>query len=156
CGSAARPRNHIPALASAVSNIAMYSKTAKALVRAVLFLAASSLIGYGPASPSKGQSQEKAMPTSPVPIAKDKPIRGAKPAPPPELFYGEGDCAPRFPNGMHGTCINNEPCNGFGMRSQKGEIECSCFGVRGGCEEGLICSRRYQACVPPQQADFLR
>ena len=22
-----------------------------------------------------------------------------------ELFYGEGDCGPRFPNGMRGTCI---------------------------------------------------
>ena len=67
-----------------------------------------------------------------------------------ELFYGEGDCGPRFPNGMRGTCINNKPCSGFGVKDASGNLECDCFGVKGGCSEGKVCSVRKRSCVNPQ------
>lgn len=70
-----------------------------------------------------------------------------------ELYYGEGDCGPRFPNGMRGTCINNKPCNGFGIKDEKGKFQCECFGVKGGCAEGTLCSVTKRACVPPRDEE---
>jgi hypothetical protein len=82
-----------------------------------------------------------------------KPIQPPPEPPKVELFYGEGDCAPRFANGRRGTCINNQPCNGFGVKDASGKLECDCFGKRGGCEEGLVCSVRRRACVEPRDDD---
>src|SRR5689334_14780844 len=92
---------------------------------------------------------------SPVPVEPGRPIEPAQEPSPLELYYGEGDCGPRFPNGMRGTCINNKPCNGFGVKNEKGEMECECFGVKGGCAEGLICSAIKRACVPLSKADHV-
>lgn len=94
------------------------------------------------------QSGEKQAVVSSVPLPSASPYERVQEQPPVELYYGEGDCAPKFANGMRGTCINNKPCNGFGVKDEKGNLECECFGVKGGCGEGMVCSVIKRACVP--------
>ena len=93
---------------------------------------------------------------SPVPLAAERPLETVAPLPRVEIFYGEGDCAPRLPHGMRGTCIDNRPCNGFGFRDASGRIECACFATTGGCSEDQVCSLRARACVPAAQGDWKR
>jgi hypothetical protein len=83
-----------------------------------------------------------AAPFSPVPLLT-----------PVVLYYGEGNCAPRFANGMRGTCINNQPCNGFGMKDANGSLSCACYEVKGGCPNGFICSAIERRCVPEGDED---
>ncbi len=92
---------------------------------------------------------------SPVQIAPGSPLEPVVQPRPVELYYGEGDCAPTFANGMRGTCINNKPCNGFGVKDEKGEMKCDCFGVRGGCGEDLVCSVIRRTCVALSKAERL-
>jgi len=97
--------------------------------------------------------QDKNPVVSSAPLPSPQAIPSVAAVPPEELSYGEGDCAPRFANGMRGTCINGKPCNGFGVKDQTGKIECECFGTKGGCPEGQVCSVIKRACVPPQDAE---
>src|SRR5438128_1369164 len=90
---------------------------------------------------------------SPVPIQEGKPPAPVAQLPRVEVSNGEGDCAPRFPNGMRGTCIDNKPCNGFGFKAASGRIQCACFDKVGGCPENQICSLLRRACVPISDAD---
>jgi hypothetical protein len=90
---------------------------------------------------------------SPAPVPSAAPFERVEELPKVELFYGEGDCGPRFPNGMRGTCINNQPCNGFGVRGTNGSLECDCFGTKGGCGEGKVCSVIMRACVTLREAE---
>ena len=89
---------------------------------------------------------------SSVPLPQSTPVPTAPAPQRVELYYGEGDCAPRFANGMRGTCINNQPCNGFGVKDEKGNLQCECFGAKGGCPEGTVCSVTLHACVPLREA----
>lgn len=68
----------------------------------------------------------------------------------------EGDCAPRYANGLIGTCINGQPCRGFGTRDDKGEAACSCFGLAGGCDPDFRCDPIKKRCVPETEAPFGR
>lgn len=87
------------------------------------------------------------------PVTPRTPVRA--PAPPPriEVFYGEGSCAPVFPNGQRGTCINGKPCNGLGFRTATGALECACFETSGGCPAEQRCSTMRRACVGPSDLD---
>ncbi|MFO0995422.1 MAG: hypothetical protein U1F33_01975 [Alphaproteobacteria bacterium] len=87
------------------------------------------------------------------PVALGPPVHA--PAPPPriEVFYGEGSCAPVFPNGQRGTCINGQPCNGFGFKTASGALECACFETKGGCPAEQRCSTLRRACVGPSDLD---
>ena len=60
----------------------------------------------------------------------------------------EGDCAPRYKNGMLGACIAGKECRGFGVRDKNGKALCSCYGLIGGCGEGLRCDDEKLTCVP--------
>jgi len=122
---------------------------AVALLLAGLLLATSACEMIEQAPPSYA-------PVSSVPIEPGKPIEPAASAPRVEIYYGEGSCAPRLPNGMLGTCINDKPCNGFGFRDEKGGWQCACFARQGGCGENEACSFRKRSCVPIDEADFLR
>ncbi len=102
------------------------------------------------------RQEPPSSPTSAVATPVGDPIRGAPVQSPAELFYGEGDCAPKLPGGLRGTCINNRPCNGFGMRNAAGEIICACYSVIGGCDSSQACSKRRRACVPLLNADDKR
>ena len=102
----------------------------------------------------KGSDRKDQNPVvSSVPLPSPQAIPSVTAPPPDELSYGEGDCAPRFRNGMRGTCINGKPCNGFGVKDQAGKIDCECFGTKGGCPEGNVCSVTKRGCVPPQDAE---
>lgn len=119
------------------------------VVIGVILTAFSPSLFSGCASAKRGgQEHPSVASASPQP---GRPIEVQPQQPEAELFYGEGDCGPRFPNGMRGTCINNKPCSGFGVRDAGGQMECDCFGVRGGCGEGLVCSVRRRACVEPRK-----
>lgn len=93
---------------------------------------------------------------SSVPLAAGPAIQRVAPLPRVEIDYGEGDCGPRFSNGMRGTCINKQPCNGFGFKDAAGKLECACFDTKGGCPDTHVCSLRARACVAPSEADFKR
>ncbi len=93
---------------------------------------------------------------SDAPLKVGEPIRPEVPPSRVEIYYGEGDCAPLFPNGMRGTCINNQPCNGFGFKDERGRWQCACFATKGGCEAGSICSMRTRGCTGEGEADFKR
>lgn len=67
-----------------------------------------------------------------------------------------GDCAPRYKVGGSGSCINNQPCRGFGVRDDTGKILCSCYGEIGGCSEGQRCDGRKLTCVPEDEPAFGR
>lgn len=120
------------------------------LIGVILIVLAFALQGSC-ASSNRGSNSNQNYPS--VASVSPQPGRPVQPQPEPsmqELFYGEGDCAPRFPNGMRGTCINNKPCSGFGVKDASGNMECDCFGVKGGCTEGKVCSVRQRACVDPK------
>jgi hypothetical protein len=118
------------------------------LIGVVFVALALSLLGSCASGKQTDREQHPSVASvSPQPA---KPIEQPREPPEVELFYGEGDCGPRFPNGMRGTCINNKPCSGFGVKDASGNLECDCFGVKGGCSEGKVCSVRKRACVNPQ------
>lgn len=90
---------------------------------------------------------------SPVAIQPGKPLQQVPLLPRLDISYGEGDCAPRFENGMRGTCINGKPCNGFGFKDADGRIQCACFEKLGGCEANQGCSLQRRACVAQREID---
>jgi hypothetical protein len=77
-------------------------------------------------------------------------IASAQPVP------SQGNCAPRYANGLHGTCINNQPCRGFGVVGQDGKPVCACYAKVGGCNEGERCDALKKACVPEKEPGFGR
>lgn len=100
------------------------------------------------------QNNKPANPVvSSAPIEVGRPFTPVPQIPRPDISYGEGDCAPRFENGMRGTCINNQPCNGFGFKDANGKIQCACFDKVGGCETNMGCSLEQRRCVPLKQLD---
>jgi hypothetical protein len=62
-----------------------------------------------------------------------------------------GDCAPRYKNGLTGSCINNQACRGFGTLNEKQQAECSCYGIAGGCRVGQRCDTIRKSCVPEEE-----
>jgi hypothetical protein len=89
-------------------------------------------------------AQLEPMPPTPTP----KPLR--------PRVASEGDCAPRYPGGGQGTCINSHPCRGYGERNPDGTAACTCYGLDGGCAEGLRCDNQRLKCVPEKEAPFGR
>ncbi len=75
----------------------------------------------------------------------------AVPKPPRPRVASQGDCAPRYPGGSRGTCINNQPCRGFGVLDDNGKAVCTCYGRDGGCSEGQRCDGMRLACVPEKE-----
>lgn len=67
-----------------------------------------------------------------------------------------GDCAPEYKNGLHGACINNQPCRGIGVLDQQGKPACSCYGKAGGCGGEERCDAIKKACVPESEKGFGR
>jgi hypothetical protein len=42
------------------------------------------------------------------------------------LLASRGSCAPRYANGLIGSCVNNQPCRGFAVAAPGGGVECAC------------------------------
>lgn len=125
----------------------------KALAIALLLATLAALVGC---SGQRSASDEKKV----APIAqgspKLQPLPAVRPAPVRPLVPSQGDCAPRYANGGKGTCINNQPCRGFGVRTEDGRAICTCYGRDGGCQEGQRCDAMRLACVPEKEPVFGR
>jgi hypothetical protein len=69
------------------------------------------------------------------------------------LVASVGECAPKYANGLHGSCVNNQACRGIGVLDEKGAVVCSCFG-RAACGEKERCDAVKKACVPENEPGF--
>jgi hypothetical protein len=127
----------------------------KLLAIALLLVALAAIVGCSqqkqPSGDNKNidavaQSSPKLVPLPPTPPPKPSRPRVAS----------QGDCAPRYPGGGRGTCINNQPCRGFGVRGEDGNAVCTCYGRDGGCAEGQRCDGMRLACVPEKELPFGR
>ena len=59
-----------------------------------------------------------------------------------------GTCAPKTSAKFAVTsCVNEQPCNGHGLRGEDGKVSCACFSVRGGCSADTFCHNRSRSCV---------
>jgi hypothetical protein len=67
-----------------------------------------------------------------------------------------GDCAPRYKNGLTGSCINGQPCRGFGVLDETKKEACACYGRAGGCGQNERCDAIKKACVPEEEVGFGR
>jgi hypothetical protein len=68
-----------------------------------------------------------------------------------------GDCAPKYANGLTGSCINNQPCRGFGVLAEDGKTAvCACYARAGGCNKDERCDVIRKACVPEKEPGFGR
>jgi hypothetical protein len=68
----------------------------------------------------------------------------------------EGGCEPRYRNGLVGTCINHQPCRGFGVRETEGKAACICYVKRGGCDADERCDAQEGQCVKDDESEFNR
>jgi hypothetical protein len=87
---------------------------------------------------------------------RERPRIEASPEPPPlNVVASEGECAPAADNLVTlGACCNNTPCSGQCVTAAEGKVECSCFGVRGGCPQGQVCCNFRHQCVPPKECEL--
>lgn len=67
-----------------------------------------------------------------------------------------GSCAPNYRNGLHGTCIADKPCRGFGVIGKDGKPCCTCYAVTGGCKPGFRCDPILKRCVPDDASGYGR
>jgi len=118
--------------------------------RMLLMLALSAAMGA--CTPQPQSSKERKLDA----VAQSSPqLEPLPPTPPSKTprarVASEGDCAPRYPNGARGTCINNQPCRGYGVRNPDGKAVCTCYGRDGGCAEGQRCDGMRLTCVPQKE-----
>jgi hypothetical protein len=127
------------------------------LLAGALAVALASAGAISIASCSQRDGNEKQVaPVSRTP-PKLEPMRtAARPLVARPRVASEGDCAPRYAKGGRGTCINNQPCRGFGVRAESGAAVCICFAREGGCGEGQRCDLKKMACVPETEPPFGR
>lgn len=69
------------------------------------------------------------------------------------LVASVGECAPKYANGLHGSCVNNQACRGIGVLNEKGQVVCSCFG-KAACGEKERCDAIKKSCVPENEPGF--
>lgn len=67
----------------------------------------------------------------------------------------KGDCAPKYPNGLIGSCINDKPCRGFGELLDDGRVLCLCY-ASPECREGYRCDAMVKHCVPEATPSLAR
>lgn len=77
-------------------------------------------------------------------------LRPATPVP------SRGSCAPNYKNGLHGTCINNKPCRGFGVIGNDGKACCTCYARQKACAPGFRCDPILKRCVPDDAGGYGR
>jgi hypothetical protein len=68
----------------------------------------------------------------------------------------EGGCEPKYRNGTVGSCINHQPCRGFGVRERDGSARCVCYARPGGCNADERCSAEQGQCVADDESTFNR
>ena len=97
-----------------------------------------------PKPPPSDASSRGGFQTQAVPIPRLPPVAS------------QGGCEPRYRNGMVGSCINDKPCRGFGVREEDGSAQCICYIRRGGCNENERCSPEEGQCVADDESEFNR
>lgn len=80
----------------------------------------------------------------------------AEPLPRLPAVASEGGCEPRYRNGLVGTCINHQPCRGFGVRESDGGASCVCYVKRSGCNADERCDAQEAQCVKDDESEFNR
>lgn len=71
------------------------------------------------------------------------------------IVPSHGTCGPKADNvAVFGSCCNELACNGQCVRDDTDKIGCSCFAVKGGCQNGLVCSKIRRGCVKPIDAQL--
>jgi hypothetical protein len=128
------------------------------------YIAAATLalaLGVFPDCSLRPTSKEPADKKQVQPVSEQPPQLVPQAIPDPMLAIqtpvaSQGDCAPRYKNGLTGNCINNQPCRGFGVLNDKNNAECSCYGIAGGCQEAKRCDAIRKSCVPEEEMPFER
>jgi len=123
-----------------------------ALVVALACAAAIPMVSCSQRSDNAKQAEPVSR-TPPILQPLPTPTRAVVARPP---VPSEGDCAPHYAKGGRGTCINNQPCRGFGVSAENGNAVCSCFGRDGGCGDGQRCDPKKLTCVPENEPPFGR
>ena len=127
-----------------------------------LALVALLVAGFGLATSCSRQQQSAKDDQKKVdPVSETAPKFESMPRTAPVVARAEpvasvGDCAPKYQNGLHGACINDQPCRGIGVLDDKGKAVCSCYGKAGGCGESDRCDAIKKACVPEKEPGFGR
>jgi hypothetical protein len=103
----------------------------------------------------KGAEEKRASPVAKN-APKLEPLTPVPPTPVRERVPSQGDCAPKYKVGGKGTCINNQPCRGFGVKGENGNPICTCYGLDGGCKDGERCDPQRLKCVPETERQFGR
>lgn len=123
---------------------------------ALLLVCCASLASCAPMRPGrevdKARNLEAVSSTEPRFEALPRPAPATKSATP---VASQGECAPRYANGLHGSCINHEPCRGFGIVDESGPV-CACYATPGGCHAGERCDTIRKACIPDSQPGWGR
>lgn len=106
--------------------------------------------------PAVGCSRQSGGDQKPVsPVAQGQPklerITPVQPAVARPVVASQGNCAPLYAVGGSGTCINNKPCRGFGVRAENGSAACTCYGKDGGCGDGQRCDLVKKRCVSEKE-----
>jgi hypothetical protein len=105
----------------------------------------SNKMSVGDTSPEEAARRERERP------------RIVAPAEPQRLpvVPGKGTCAPPADNiVILGSCCNDTACAGQCVTVAEGKVECSCFGVRGGCAAGTVCCKFRHRCVPAKECQL--
>jgi len=120
---------------------------------AIAVLLGGALVGCTSSKPAGDERK-----VSPVAQSGPKlqPLPAVRPATVRPRVASEGDCAPRYASGGKGTCVNNQPCRGFGVLVENGKPVCTCYGRDGGCSEGQRCDALRLACVPEKEPVYGR
>ncbi len=59
-----------------------------------------------------------------------------------------GGCAPKLSAKFAVvSCVNEQACNGHGLRSADGSVACACYELRGGCQADTFCNQRTRQCT---------
>lgn len=119
--------------------------------RSLVCLLLGCAIAASCANPQPGRSSDQARGLDAV--SQIEPRLEALPEPAPPLrsappVASQGDCAPKYAIGLRGTCINGQPCRGFGTLTETGQPVCTCYVTPGGCSQSERCDAVHRSCVP--------
>ena len=132
-------------------------KNDRTKVRWVIALALLILVGnLGCNNSRQNSDQKKVSPISETPPKFEPLPREAPVIPPPKTIASVGDCAPKYANGLHGACVNNQPCRGIAVLDEVGKPACGCYAKAGGCSAKERCDAIKKACVPEEEPGFGR
>ena len=115
------------------------------------------VVGCSSRQQSARDDQKKVEPVSQTAPKFEPMQRTASVVPARRQVPSSGDCAPKYANGLSGTCINNKPCRGLGVLAEDGKTAvCACYATAGGCNQEQRCDAIKKACVPEKEPGFGR